>query len=168
MTIEKKLVALLNSQKKTVSFAESCTGGGLTQRLTSVSGASKVFGFGIVSYSAKAKNKCLGIPLSLIRKYGEVSREVALAMAQGIQKISKSDYAVSITGIAGPTGGSLSKPVGTVYLSLISKEAEHIKKHYLQGSRNQIRKKATSIALQWLFEVLTKGGGDGSSKYSAR
>lgn len=157
MKIEEKIVRLLTVKHKTISVAESCTGGLLAQRLTSVPGASTVFGFGVVSYSGKAKNVFLKVRPSLIRRYGEVSKEVALAMARGIQKVSQSDYSISITGIAGPTGGTSQKPVGTVYLSLLSQKAAHIKKCLLRGNRNQIRMKATTIALHWLHQAL-KGG----------
>lgn len=157
MKIEEKIVRLLTVKNKTISVAESCTGGLLAQRLTSAPGASTVFGFGVVSYSARAKKAFLKVKPSLIRRYGEVSKEVALAMAKGIQEVSQSDYSISITGIAGPTGGTSQKPVGTVYLSLLSQKAAHIKKCLLRGNRNQIRMKATTIALHWLHQVL-KGG----------
>lgn len=154
--IEKKIVELLTRQKKTISVAESCTGGLVSQRLTSVPGASKVFGFGVISYSGTAKQNLLKVNKNLIRKYGEVSEEVALAMASGILKISKSDYALAITGIAGPTGGTAKKPVGMVCFSLLSKDERHIKKMttYFKGNRNRIRQKAANTVLQLLYKVL--------------
>ena len=90
----------------------------------------------------------------MIKKHGQVSEEVALAMAKGIQKLSKSDYAIGITGIAGPGGGSKRKPVGTVYLSLISKNTGRIKKYQLSGTRSQIQRKTTTMALNWLYKIL--------------
>ncbi|HBQ20653.1 MAG TPA: damage-inducible protein CinA [Deltaproteobacteria bacterium] len=157
MRVEEKIIHLLTQQKKTVSLAESCTGGWVGEKLTSIPGASKVFGFGVVSYSAKAKQKLLNVPASLIKKYGEVSPEVACAMAKGILSLSKSTYALAITGIAGPTGGTSKKPVGTVCLSLISKDGQHIKNRtlYLKGSRHHIRKKASDQILKMLYYSLT-------------
>ena len=108
----------------------------------------------MVSYSAAAKRKLLRVSPKLLRKHGQVSKEVALAMARGIKRLSDSDLAISITGIAGPTGGTKQKPVGLVYLSLISKRAEHIKKIQLRGSRLGIQRKATTIALNWIYTVL--------------
>ena len=156
MKLEKKAIRLLKKFKKTISVAESCTGGLLAQRLTSVPGASRVFGFGVVTYSAEAKQRLLKIPPALIKKQGQVSKETALAMAESIQRLSQSDYAISITGVAGPSGGTRQKPVGTVYLSLISPKARHIKKCLLAGKRNQIRQKTTTLALNWLCEILNK------------
>jgi PncC family amidohydrolase len=154
MTIAQKVIAKLKAKGKTVSLAESCTGGMIAQTLTSVSGASEVFSYGVVSYSANAKKAFLNVPLQLCKKKGEVSKEVALAMAKGIKRISKSDISIAVTGVAGPTGGSPKKPVGTVYISLISNSASHIKKVHLSGSRTRIRKRTTEIALHWLYKIL--------------
>ncbi len=147
----------MTRQKKTLSLAESCTGGMIGERLTSISGASKIFGFGVVSYSALAKQKLLKVPLSIIKKYGEVSEPVACAMAEGIQRVSGSDLAIAVTGIAGPAGGTAKKPVGTVCLSLISKDGRHIKNRtlFFKGRRHNIRKKASTTALQWVHNYLT-------------
>lgn len=159
MNFEEKIVHLLTQRKETVSLAESCTGGLLGQRLTSISGASKVFGFGVISYSGQAKQKLLKVSPSLIRKHGEVSQEVAQAMARGIQRLSQSDYALSVTGIAGPTGGTAQKPVGMVCFSLISQRGRHIKNKTLHfsGSRSQIRRKASTAIFKILVQALTKG-----------
>lgn len=159
MNFEEKIIHLLTQRKETVSLAESCTGGLLGQRLTSISGASKVFGFGVISYSGQAKQKLLKVSPSLIRKHGEVSQEVAQAMARGIQRLSQSDYALSVTGIAGPTGGTAQKPVGMVCFSLISQRGRHIKNKTLHfsGSRSQIRRKASTAIFKILVQALTKG-----------
>lgn len=158
MKLEEKVVKLLTAKNKTLAIAESCTGGMIGELLTSVPGASKIFGFGVVSYSAKAKQKILHVKPALIQKYGEVSEPVACAMAQGIQKLSKSDLAIAVTGIAGPTGGTAKKSVGTVCLSLISKDGRHIKNRtfVFKGRRHNIRKSASTAALQWVHEYLTK------------
>ena len=158
MKLEEKIIRLLTQRKETVSVAESCTGGLIGQRLTSVPGTSKVFGFGVVSYSGKAKQKLLKVSPSLIKKYGEVSQEVACAMAKGIQKLSQSSYALSVTGIAGPAGGSTQKPVGTVCFSLISEKGRHIKNRTLHfsGGRSQIRRKASTAIFKILVHTLTR------------
>ncbi|MBI3019305.1 MAG: nicotinamide-nucleotide amidohydrolase family protein [Deltaproteobacteria bacterium] len=158
MKLEEKIIHLLTQRKEIVSIAESCTGGLLGQRLTSISGASKVFGFGVISYSRQAKQKLLNISPSLIKKHGEVSQQTAQAMAQGIQRLSQSDYALSVTGIAGPTGGTAQKPVGTVCFSLISQKGRHIKNKTLHfsGSRSQIRRKASTAIFKILVQALTK------------
>ncbi len=158
MKSEEKIIHLLTQKKETVSIAESCTGGLIGQRLTSIPGASKVFGFGVMSYSGQAKQKLLKVSPSLIKKHGEVSQEVAQAMACGIQRLSQSTYAISVTGIAGPTGGTTQKPVGTVCFSLISEKGRHIKNKTLHfsGSRSQIRRKASTAIFKMLVQVLTK------------
>jgi len=156
MKIEEKIIHLLTQKKETVSIAESCTGGLIGQRLTSVPGASKVFGFGVVSYSGQAKQKLLKVSSSLIKKHGEVSEEVAQAMAQGIQRLSQSHYALSVTGIAGPAGGTVQKPVGMVCFSLISEKGQHIKNKTLHfsGSRSQIRRNASTAIFKILLHTL--------------
>ncbi|MBI3016707.1 MAG: nicotinamide-nucleotide amidohydrolase family protein [Deltaproteobacteria bacterium] len=158
MKLEEKIIHLLTQRKETVSIAESCTGGLIGQRLTSIPGASKVFGFGVISYSGQAKQKLLKVSPSLIKKHGEVSQKTAQAMAQGIQRLSKSDYALSVTGIAGPEGGTTQKPVGTVCFSLISEQGQHIKNKTLHfsGSRSQIRRKASTAIFKILVHTLKR------------
>lgn len=154
MRLEEKVIKALIKKKKTVSVAESCTGGLIAERLTSVPGASHVFGFGAVVYSGEAKRKLLKINPALIKAYGEVSEEVASAMATAIQKISKSDYALAVTGIAGPSGGTPLKPVGTVCFSLLSPRRRLIKKLLLRGRRNEIRDQGSRIILNALLDDL--------------
>ncbi|MEK7790404.1 MAG: CinA family protein, partial [Deltaproteobacteria bacterium] len=124
------------------------------ERLTSVPGASQVFGFGAVVYSGEAKRKLLKIDPALIKTYGEVSEEVTSAMAKAIQKISKSDYALAVTGIAGPKGGTALRPVGTVCFSLLSPRRQLIKKLLLRGRRNEIRDQASRVILNALLDDL--------------
>lgn len=154
MRLEEKVIKILIKKKKTVSVAESCTGGLIAERLTSVPGASQVFGFGAVVYSGEAKRKLLKINPALIKAYGEVSEEVVSAMAQAIQKISKSDYALAVTGIAGPSGGTPLKPVGTVCFSLLSPRRRLIKKLLLRGRRTEIRDQASRMILNALLDDL--------------
>ncbi len=110
-----KVVELLLKKGLHISTAESCTGGLLSELITSVSGASEVFEFGVCTYSEKTKNQVLSVPYDIIDKFGVVSGETALAMVKGLEKLSGADICVSVTGIAGPSGGTPEKPVGTVY-----------------------------------------------------
>ena len=114
----KNLVKILNKKKLKIAFAESCTGGMLASEMTSISGASKVFGLGLVTYSNQAKINILKVKKNIIQKYGAVSPECCEAMVKNLAKISKAQINVSITGIAGPNGGTKSKPVGLVYIGV--------------------------------------------------
>ena len=113
-----KIVNLLTKKKFTVSFAESCTGGLLASTITSISGSSKIFNMGFVTYSNNSKIKLLKVPKRTITKYGAVSYETCLSMVENLSKISKSNISISITGVAGPNGGTREKPVGLVYIGL--------------------------------------------------
>ena len=113
-----KIVKLLTSKGLTVSFAESCTGVLLSSSITSISGSSKVFNMGLVTYSNNAKVKLLKVPKKTINKYGAVSYETCLSMVKNLSKISKSNISISITGVAGPNGGTKEKPIGLVYIGL--------------------------------------------------
>jgi len=114
----KSLVKILIKKKLKISFAESCTGGLLASSITSTSGASKVFNLGLVTYSNQAKIKFLKVNKNIIKKYGAVSRECCLAMVNNLSRISKAQINISITGIAGPNGGTKQKPVGLVYIGV--------------------------------------------------
>ena len=113
-----KVINLLKNKKISLSIAESCTGGMLSQSITSVNGASKVFKFGIVTYSNQSKIKYLNVPSKIIKKYGAVSKQCCSAMVNNLSKISKAKINIAITGIAGPKGGSKLKPVGLVYIGI--------------------------------------------------
>lgn len=121
----KKIINLLRRKKLNISIAESCTGGMLSSTITSIAGASEVFSLGVVSYSNKAKIDILKVPNKIIKKFGSVSRECCNSMVCNLSKISKSKICVSITGIAGPGGGTKEKPVGLVYIGI--KNAKKIK-----------------------------------------
>ena len=114
----KSLVKILIKKRLKISFAESCTGGLLTSSITSISGVSKIFNLGLVTYSNQAKMKLLKVNKNIIKKYGAVSHECCLAMVNNLSKISKANINVSITGIAGPNGGTKQKPVGLVYIGV--------------------------------------------------
>jgi nicotinamide-nucleotide amidase len=114
----KSLIRILIKKKLKISFAESCTGGLLASTITSISGASKVFNLGLITYSNQAKNKVLKVNKNILKKYGAVSHECCSAMVKNLSKISKASINVSITGIAGPKGGTKQKPVGLVYIGV--------------------------------------------------
>ena len=111
-----QIVNLLKKKKLKIAFAESCTGGLLSSNITSVNGSSKVFTLGLVTYSNEAKTSILKVPKQIIKKYGAVSIECCLSMVKNLSKISKSNICISVTGIAGPSGGSKNKPIGLVYI----------------------------------------------------
>ncbi len=154
MKIEEKTAIRLIKLRKTLAIAESCSGGLLTNRLTNVSGSSQFLKVGIIAYSNEAKSKLLKVPPFLINKYGAVSPETASAMAQGVRLSLQTDFGVSITGIAGPTGGTKTKPVGLTYIAVSSKEKVDCLEWHFKGSRLQVKKSATTKALQLLLKYL--------------
>ena len=121
--ISVNLVKSLKKKKLTLAIAESCTGGLLSSSITGVSGSSKVFKFGLVTYSNQSKNKILKVPNNIIKKYGAVSIQCCLSMVNNLSKIAKSNISISITGIAGPGGGTDNKPVGLVYVGYSDSKA---------------------------------------------
>ena len=140
-----KLVKRLIRKRLKISFAESCTGGLLSSSITSISGSSKIFNLGLVTYSNKAKINILKVPKKIIDKYGAVSKECCLSMVKNLSKISKANISVSITGIAGPNGGTKFKPVGLVYIG-IKKGNKIIIKESLFKNKNRIAiQKATVV-----------------------
>lgn len=141
---------LLIKKGKTIAVAESCTGGLLSNLLTQISGSSQYFILGVVAYSNKSKEKILSIPHSIISKNGAVSKETASSMAQNIRKIAKTDLGIGITGIAGPTGGTPKKPIGTVFIAIDSEDKKVCQRFQFRGSRNTIRKKAALQTLKVL------------------
>ena len=116
--LTQKIIKLLKKKRLKISTAESCTGGMLSSAITSVSGSSKVFTFGLVTYSNQSKNRLLKIPKQIIKKHGAVSIQCCFSMVNNLKKISKSNIAISVTGIAGPGGGTKQKPVGLVYIGI--------------------------------------------------
>jgi len=143
----------LIQKKKTLAVAESCTGGVTSSLLTRLSGSSRYFTLGIVAYSNQAKTSILKIPAKLIAQKGAVSQEVAKKLAQNVRKLAKSDFGIGITGIAGPTGGSTKKPVGTVFIAVADKHKTTGKKFHFTGIRSTIRKEAALASLR-LFKRL--------------
>ena len=144
----KTLVEILTKKKIKISFAESCTGGLLASSITSISGASKVFNLGLITYSNQAKIKILKVNKNIIRKYGAVSHECCLAMVNNLSKISKTNINVSITGIAGPNGGTKQKPVGLVYIGVKKGKKTQITKCLFEN------KKRSSIQIATVKKAL--------------
>ena len=143
------LVKKLNKKKLKISFAESCTGGMLASKITSISGASKVFGLGLVTYSNQAKINVLKVNKSIIQKYGAVSSQCCEAMVKNLAKISKAQINVSVTGIAGPNGGTKAKPVGLVYIGVKNKHKILITKNiFKQKSRKAIQNATVKKTLE--------------------
>ena len=151
----KKIIGLLKRKKLKISFAESCTGGLLSSAIISVSGSSKVFTLGLVAYSNHSKTKVLRIPKNIIRKYGSVSEQVCLTMAKNLSKISKTNISVSITGIAGPSGGTKIKPVGLVYVGIKKGNRAEVKKYLFKNKgRSYIQKAAVNKSLGLILSFL--------------
>jgi nicotinamide-nucleotide amidase len=145
------IVKKLNKKRLKISFAESCTGGLLASEITSVSGASKVFGLGLVTYSNQAKISVLKVNKNIIKKYGAVSPECCEAMVKNLAKISKAQINVSVTGIAGPNGGTKTKPVGLVYIGVKNKNKNKIlitKNIFKQKSRKAIQNATVKRTLE--------------------
>ena len=141
--ISSKVVRILTKKKLSVAFAESCTGGLLASTITSISGSSKVFNMGLITYSNNAKVKLLKVPKKTIIKYGAVSYETCLSMVENLSKISKSNISISITGVAGPNGGTKQKPVGLVYVGLKKGRKTIIKKNLFKNKGRIFIQKAT-------------------------
>ena len=139
---------------KTLATAESCTGGILSSLLTQLSGSSQYFILGAVTYSNQAKENILKIPSSIIAKNGTVSKNVACLMANNIRHIAKTDLGIGITGIAGPTGATPNKPIGTVFIAVADKNKTICKKFIFRGNRASIRKQSALKALELLKIIL--------------
>ena len=155
-SISSQIHDLLIKAQKTVSVAESCTGGLVSQLLTEKSGSSSYFLLGITAYSNQAKQRILNIPKKLISSKGAVSYEVALMMAKQVRALSKSDFGIGVTGIAGPTGRVPHKPVGTVFIAVSGPTKNICERFLFTGNRTLIRKKAAIKALEMLNQLLSK------------
>ena len=153
MTIAEKLVRALTEKRMTCATAESCTGGGVGYTITGVSGASAVFWGGVISYDNSVKRDVLGVPEEVLATKGAVSPECAAAMAEGARRLLKTDLAVSLTGIAGPGGGSAEKPVGLVWFGLASKDGTITGKKVFPGDRGSVRSAAIEHALGLLLNA---------------
>ena len=155
MNLNQKIVSLLKKKKLKLAIAESCTGGMLSSAITSVSGSSKVFTMGLITYSNQSKINLLKVPKRVIQKYGAVSTQCCLSMTNNLSKISKAEVCVSITGIAGPKGGSKLKPVGLVYIGIKDGKKTLINKYNFKNrGRNFIQKQAVKKTIRLLQDRL--------------
>ncbi len=153
-TLTETIHRSLTRKNLTLAVAESCTGGLLSKLLTDHAGSSRYFLLGVVAYSNDAKEKSLNIPASSIKKHGAVSKEVACLMARMARRITRSNLAIGITGIAGPSGGTPDKPVGTVFIGTCGGRACTCRKFRFRGTRDAIRKAACLKALEMLKSIL--------------
>jgi len=146
---------LLRQRRLTLAVAESCTGGLLAAHITSIPGSSDYFTGGVIAYSYGTKERVLNVPASVLERYGAVSPETAIAMAQGVRRLLRVDLALAVTGIAGPTGGTPEKPVGLTYIALSSSEGEKCRRYVWAGDRWENRELSARAALELLQEHLT-------------
>jgi nicotinamide-nucleotide amidase len=154
MVLAKKIVTILKRKKLKIAFAESCTGGLLASTIASINGASKIFNLGLVTYSNQAKIKFLKVNKNIIKKYGAVSHESCLAMVNNLSKISKANISVSITGIAGPKGGTKQKPVGLVYIGVKKGNKTKIKMCLFKSKkRSSIQRASVRKALNLVLKI---------------
>ncbi len=154
-SLAKKIVKILTKKKLTISLTESCTGGLISSAITSINGSSKVFDLNLVVYSSKSKIDVLKIPKNIIRKYGTVSAQVCLFMVKNINKISKTNISLSVTGIAGPDGATKKKPVGLVYIGIKKDNKIKVRKYLFKNKgRTFIRKETVNKSLGLILRTL--------------
>ena len=153
--LSQKIVRLLGKKRLKISFAESCTGGLLSSTITSISGSSKVFTIGLVAYSNQSKISALKVPKKTIRKHGAVSYETCLSMVKNLNKISKTNISVSITGIAGPKGGTKKKPIGLVFIGIKKNNKTLVRKYLFKNKkRTSIQRAAVNKALNLILSFI--------------
>ena len=155
--LAEKAIQLLQQQNLTITTAESCTGGAVASALVDVAGASSVFNEGFITYANEAKHKRLGVRVRTLKEYGAVSNATAFEMAKGVCEVTGADVGISVTGIAGPDGGTAEKPVGLVYIGCCVNRKSKVVENHFNGSRSEIREQSVQAALELLIECLTKG-----------
>ena len=153
--LSEQLGRALWQKSATVTSAESCTGGGVAQAITAVAGSSAWFERSFVTYANRAKQEMLGVDAALLEEHGAVSEPVVISMVKGAARLARADYAVAISGIAGPDGGSEDKPVGTVWFAWRSPNGVVARKYLLSGGRHSVREQAVKISLQELLHQVT-------------
>ncbi len=151
---EISLVELLIKNKMKLATAESCTGGLIAQKITSVPGASECFDCGVVTYSNEQKHKLLGVSEKTLRQYGAVSEQAALEMCKGVKELADADFGISVTGIAGPGGGTPEKPVGTVWIGICGENIHQAERFIFDGDRQQVRESTANTALKMVENVI--------------
>ena len=156
-TLEKttaRIITTLQERGQTITFAESCTGGRIAAAFTAISGSSAVFHGSVVSYANTIKAQWLGVRSETLQKHGAVSRECVREMLSGVLKMAHADYAIAVSGIAGPTGGTPEKPVGTVYIGIRTPEDETISHHIFEGDRHAVHEASVHFAITKLSEIV--------------
>jgi nicotinamide-nucleotide amidase len=149
-TLEERVGQLLSERHRTLALAESCTGGLISHRITGIAGSSAYYLGGVTSYANEVKMKLLGVGATTLEKYGAVSRETALEMSRGIRERTGADFGLSVTGVAGPSGGTAEKPVGTVWISIAQAKQHEAKLFRFHGDRERIIRATSQAALNWL------------------
>ncbi|PHS38194.1 MAG: hypothetical protein COB07_09250 [Sulfurovum sp.] len=149
-----KIIQKLSKEKQTISFAESCTGGRIAAAFTAISGASEVLHGSCVTYSNEIKHLWLGVEREVLEQHGAVSSQCVSQMLEGIQRFARSDYAIAVSGIAGPTGGTELKPVGTVYIGLQTPFSQEVFHCNFSGPREAVQEQSTDFAIEKLAEIL--------------
>jgi nicotinamide-nucleotide amidase len=152
--ILEQIIQKLTEEKHTITFAESCTGGRLAAAFTSISGASAILDGSVVTYSNAIKHTWLGVDNEILENFGAVSSQCVTQMLQGIINLSGANYAIAVSGIAGPSGGTEEKPVGTVYIGLQTAFSQEVFHCFFHGSREAIQEQSTTFAIEKLAEVL--------------
>jgi len=158
LNVEASIIQLLTNRKQTLAVAESCTGGCVAHRLTNVPGASAAFVCGFVTYSNEAKQRFLEVRPETLKQHGAVSEAVAREMAEGARRVGKTDFAISVTGIAGPGGGTTEKPVGTVFIALAAPDKTHVQKVFRPLDRLAFKEAVALEALNQLHQHLQTVG----------
>jgi nicotinamide-nucleotide amidase len=149
-----KIIQTLTNKNQTVTFAESCTGGRIAAEFTAVSGASAVLHGAAVTYSNEIKHRWLGVDNDTLEHYGAVSKECVSQMLEGILKLADADYALAVSGIAGPTGGTPDKPVGTVYIGMQTPDTKEIHHCLFEGDREAVQMQSVGFAIETLAKIL--------------
>lgn len=152
--IEARIGRILRERRMKIAVAESCTGGLIANRITNIQGASEYFDMGFVTYSNDSKELYLFVPEEVLAEKGAVSSEVAAAMAEGLREATEADVALSVTGVAGPGGGTPEKPVGTVYVGLAAKDGTFVQKFLFSGDRISIKEQTSEEALRVVLDYL--------------
>jgi nicotinamide-nucleotide amidase len=148
------IIRELTHREETITFAESCTGGRIAAAFTAVSGASSVLNGACITYSNEIKHRWLGVEKEVLENHGAVSKECVSQMLDGIMEMAQADYAIAVSGIAGPTGGTEFKPVGTVYIGITTPETKEIHHCLFQGDRESVQEQSVSFAIQRLAKLL--------------
>ena len=152
--LTQSIILTLEERGETITFAESCTGGQLAAAFTATSGASAVFNGSVVSYANSIKEEWLGVQTSTLERYGAVSRECVSEMLSSVLKLAHADYAIAVSGIAGPTGGTPDKPVGTVYIGIQTPETSTIYHHVFDGNRESVQHQSVEFSIKTLHEMI--------------